>query len=112
MDNACFLYLLIVNINYTILSFIESWTHAVVARIVEVVVVDVAVRIHIPNIVGVVRIRRAQPEIASPLEALERCLALPNFFFFSSYSYGHSPFRFTPWKMPTLQEPFLPETCS
>ena len=57
------LLILIANINYAILSFIESWTNPVT---VVIVVVDVAVAVHIPNVVGIVRIARAKPEIATP----------------------------------------------
>ena len=44
-----------------VLSFIESWANPIVARIVVVVVVQVAVaRIHVPHVVAV--ISRAKPK--------------------------------------------------
>ena len=61
-----------------ILSFMKSWTHADVARIVEVVVVQVAIRVHIPHVVIVVS--RTQPETLK--DQRESILALPILFIF------------------------------
>ena len=51
-DNTCFPYLLIANLNYTILSFIEKWANPAIVVIVVVVVVEVAItKVHVPAVV-------------------------------------------------------------
>ena len=75
-DNTCFLYLLIANFNYTILSFIEKWANPAIVVIVVVVVVEVAVRVHIPHVVVRRAISGPKPEPQTTQRTGFYCIAL------------------------------------